>query len=119
MDNDDDAPPQDEKSIVFALAGALPAGFVVDATLVEGSGVAQASLEPHGSAVERLENAFCCDVAEVAGFGGPWEVRAGLERLNAEFMLDEVAGAAFGNVSCEIVSAKSKRVRLEVDVGFG
>ena len=118
--DDDDVPtPQDEKSIVFAIGGALPAGFVVDVTLLEGSGVAQASLEPHGSALERLENAFCWDVVEAVGLGGPREVRAGLDRLNAELMLDEVVGAAFGNVSCGVVSVKSKRLRLEVDVGFG
>lgn len=117
--NDDDAPAQDEKSIVFAMGGALLAGFVVDATLVEGSGVAQASLEPQGSALERLANAFCWEVVEVAAFGGPWEVKAGLDRLNAELMLDEVVGAAFGFVSCRVVSVKSKRLKLEVDVGFG
>ena len=60
--------------MVFAIGGALPAGLVVEVILLEGSGVAQASLEPHGSAFERLENAFCWVVAEAAAFGGPWEV---------------------------------------------
>lgn len=101
FENDDvPPPPQDEKSIMLAIGGALPTGFDVEVTLLDGSEVAQASLEPHGSAFERLENAFCWDVVEVAGFGGPREVRAGLERLKAELMSDEAVGAAFGNVSC-------------------
>lgn len=72
-DDNDAPPPQDEKSMVFAIGGALTVDFVVEVALMEGSGVAQASLEPHGSALERLENAFCWVIAEFAGFVGPWE----------------------------------------------
>ena len=69
--DDDEAPPHDEKSIVVAMDGAFPAGLVVDVVLAAGSGVAQASLEPQGSALERLTNAFAWVALEAAGFGGP------------------------------------------------
>lgn len=54
----------------------------------EGSGVAQASLEAQGSAVEKFENAL---EARGADFEGAWEA-VGAERLKAEFRAEEGAG---------------------------
>ncbi len=114
-----EAPPHPEKSIVVAMGGALSASFVVDATLLEGSGFAQASLELHGSALERLENAFTLDVVEFAAFGGPWELGAGLDKLKADLMGEESAGAVLGTASFGAGSAKSNRLKLEAGVTFG
>jgi hypothetical protein len=84
VDEDEDgAPPHDEKSIMVAMEDPLCEGFAVDAAPLEGSGVAQASLEPQGSAPERPENALTWVVVE-ADFGGPFGVEAGLDKLNAE-----------------------------------
>jgi hypothetical protein len=114
-----EAPPHPGKSIVVAMGGALSASFVVDAVLLEGSGVAQASLEPHGSALERLANAFTWDVVEFAGFGGPWELGAGLDKLKADLMGEESAGAVLGAAACGAGSAKSNKLKLEAGVTFG
>ena len=95
-----------ENAIVVAL-GAEEAG----------SGVAHASLEAHGSAVEKVENpdvSLWATLEDIdAGGGG-----IGAERLNAEFMLDGgglmllVGGAA-------VVSEKSNRsFKPEVAVDF-
>ncbi len=92
--------PQPPKSIsgVLAIAEDLGCGLLA----AGGSGVAQASLEPQASAVERLEK----DVVVVAGatdvdFGASC---AGVERLNAELMV-EVGWASLGGEGLE----KSKR----------
>lgn len=111
-DDDDGAPPHDEKSIVVAMDGALlTAGFVVDVALTVGSELAQASLEPQGSALERLENAFNWEMDEVVACGRAGVVETGLDRLKAEFKLEEaVVEVAFGAVACGVGSAKSKRL---------
>lgn len=52
----------------------------------EGSGVAQASLDAQGSAVEKPEKAAG---AGGTNFEGAWEGAAGAERLNAELTSEE------------------------------
>ena len=54
----------------------------------DGSGVAQASLEPQGSTLEKFEKAFV--LADVAvGFVGACEEGVGAERLKAEAVCGE------------------------------
>lgn len=90
--------PQAEKSVdigieeFWAEAAGLGFGAVV---VVEGSGVAQASLEPQASLLfEKLENALVpAGCAGAAGFGASCEGAAGAERLKAELMFGACADA--------------------------
>lgn len=98
--------PHEEKSLVVVIAGDLDSifGFDTDA----GSGVAQASFEPHGSSLERPEKALELVGATGADLAAGCENGAGAERLNAEFMFE--AGCFEGIVGCESEgSDKSKR----------
>lgn len=53
-----------------------------------GSGVAHASLEPHGSAVEKVEREDVWPWFVGAAIDVGWDEGVGEERLNAEFMFD-------------------------------
>ena len=83
-----------------------------------GSGVAHASLEAHGSAVEKVERMDVLPWFVFEAIDVGWEGGAGAERLNAEFMLD--AGEVMFLVDgAGVESEKSKRsFRPEVAVGF-
>lgn len=94
-------PPQAEKSVDIGIegfrTGAAGWGFGA-VVVVEGSGVAHASLEPQASLLlEKLDNGLvAAGCANAAGFGAGCEGAAGAERLKAELMFaDGVdAGAA-------------------------
>lgn len=106
-----DAPvelPHEEKSLVVDMAGDLLSVFGF--TVVEGSGLAQALLEPQGSSLENPENALELTGASGADLGVGCGTGAGAERLKAEFRV-EGGGAGFeGMLGCEGVgSEKSKR----------
>ena len=91
--------PQAEKSVDTGMDGFRGAGLGFGALVVaEGSGVAHASLEPHGSSLfEKLENALVVAVwADAAGFGAACEGAAGAERLKAELILADGAVAGVG-----------------------
>ena len=102
------------------LAGALDFGFGAVLVFV-GSGVAQASLEPQASALEKPGSAF--EVAEegvTVGLVLLWDGGAGADRLNADFIsddgtgTDETAGSAGAGAFWEVRvgsmgSAKSNR----------
>ena len=86
-------PPQAEKSVDIGMDGfwaeapGLGFGAVV---VVEGSGVAHASLEPQASLLfEKLENALVAGCADTAGFRVDCEGAAGAERLKAELMFED------------------------------
>lgn len=66
---DDEPPPHDAKSFVFEgmEGGFTVLAFEAVAVVEAGSGVAQASLEPHGSAVEKPENAIEAGGADFEG----------------------------------------------------
>lgn len=89
--------PHDEKSLVVVIAGDLDSifGFDIDA----GSGVAQASFEPHGSSLESPKKALELAGATGADLAAGCENGAGAERLNAEFRFE--AGCFEGLVGCE------------------
>ena len=76
-------------------AGAIGFGFGA-VVVAEGSGVAHASLEPQASLLfERLENALV-DAGCAGGLGVVCDGAAGAERLKAELMFEDGAGAGVG-----------------------
>ena len=94
-------PPQAEKSVDIGIDEfrAAEAGLAFGAVVVaEGSGVAHASLEPQASLLfEILENELMeAGCACVAGFDVACEGAAGAERLKAELMFADGAGAGAG-----------------------
>ena len=113
-------PPQAEKSVDIGIDGfregvmGLGFGAVV---VVDGSGVAQASLEPQASLLfEKLENALVlAGCTDAAGFEAGCDGAAGAERLKAELMFTDGvdagagAGAFFGAALGGVGSEKSKR----------
>lgn len=94
-------PPQAEKSVDIGIdgfrAGAAGLGFGA-VVVAEGSGVAHASLEPQASLLfEKLENALvAAGCADAAGFGVGCDGATGAERLKAELMFADGAGAGVG-----------------------
>lgn len=94
-------PPQAEKSVDIGIdgfrAGAIGFGFGAVVVAV-GSGVAHASLEPQASLLfEKLENALVdAGCADAAVFGAVCDGAVGAERLKAELMFEDGAGAGVG-----------------------
>lgn len=77
---------------------------------VEGSGVAQALLEPQGSSLENPENALELTGASGADFGVGCETDLGAERLKAESRVEDGGGGFEATVGCDGAgSEKSKR----------
>lgn len=93
-------PPQAEKSVDIGIDGfrGTAAGLGLGAVVVvDGSGVAHASLEPQASLFEKLEKALvAAGCVVVAGFGAVCEGAAGAERLKAELMFADGADAGAG-----------------------
>ena len=94
-------PPQAEKSVDIGIEGFRTgaAGFGIGAVVVvEGSGVAHASLEPQASLLfEKLENELvAAGCADAAGFGAGCEGGAGAERLKAELIFGDGVDAGAG-----------------------
>ncbi len=94
-------PPQAEKSVDIGIdgfrAGVTGLGFGA-VVVVEGSGVAQASLEPQASLLfEKLENALVlAGCTDAAGFEAGCDGAAGVERLKADLMFTDDADPGAG-----------------------
>lgn len=99
--------PQDEKSFVVVIVGDPVSIFGFEAGA--GSGVAQASFEPHGSSLEKPENALELTGATGADLAAGCENGAGAERLNAELRLE---GGGFEEIGACDVKGFEKSNRL-------
>lgn len=96
FDVDEGESPQAEKSVDMGMEGLLTgsAGFGFGTAPVAGSEEAQASLEPQASAFEKFAKLLEFELeAAGVGLGTACDGADGAERLKAELMLEEGAGA--------------------------
>lgn len=93
---EDETPAHDEKSGVAVDAEGLSAGLLMVVVAGEGSGLAQALLDPHGSA-PKFEKSFEPGVTELDDFGGAFDSGTGADKLKADFVPE-------GTVSCAVVT---------------
>ena len=108
--------PQDEKSFVVVMAGDLLSVFGL--VTAEGSGAAQALLEPQGSSLEKPENALELAGATGADFAAGCETGAGAERLKAELKFDGGTGFEVF-VGCDVKGSEKSKRSLELLLGGG
>lgn len=115
---DDEAPPHEEKSLVVVIDGDFPTVLALFVASFEGSDEAQASLEAHGSAVEKPESVLLLTV-EGAAFCVACRAGLGAERLKAEFVFKTGAAGIWGADSFGGASEKPNRsFRLELRDDF-
>lgn len=83
------------------------------------SGVDHASLEAHGSTVEKVESPDVLPWRVCVAIDAGWEGGAGAERLNAEFMLDGAAVMLLVEGAAAESEKSNMSFRPEVVVDFG
>ena len=123
-------PPKSSSALIFGVhpkpvwaAGCVEADLIVEVLGTEtegaaGSGVAQASLEPQGSATEKVEKPVVAPSFMPEEVGAGCKGAAGAERLNAELVFEGVESLLLGAVA-GVDSEKSKRSFIpELVIGF-
>lgn len=90
---EDETPPHDENSGMAVDVEGLSAGLALVVVAGEGSGLAQALLDPQGSA-PKFEKSFEPGGTELDGFSGACNSGAGADKLKADFMPEETVSGA-------------------------